>query len=428
MNEISKLSAVAQAQLLADKKISSLELTNFYLERIEDLNPKLTAFSHVAWKKARQTAQKWDETHAHHKGKHSLLSGVPIGIKDLSMVRFMPAQMGYRSFKYFMPPFDDPNVARLRKAGLIILGKTSTSEFGATPFCPTKNPWDITRTPGGSSGGSAAAVAAGMLPIAHAADGGGSIRIPAALCGLIGFKASRHALHHVIFSDKLRMVTEGPIAKTLEDTAAFLKILAKDPKQFELSKSSKKFKIAFHTASPLAETDPEIIQATRLIAQKLEQAGHILEEKPWPEFTFDDFLPMWCKTLANVPVLKESCLEDITRWFRQEGKKITHQNLEQHVAKIKSIADIWWGDDIDFHLSPTVTCLAPKSESPLNETLEQMLARMVPLGAYTALSNVMGYAAVTLPVGSSQSGLPIGIQLMAPQGNDAVLLQLAQEI
>ncbi|MEI6791551.1 MAG: amidase family protein, partial [Myxococcaceae bacterium] len=140
------------------------------------------------------------------------------------------------------------------------------------------------------------------------------------------------------------------------------------------------------------------------------------------------FLPMWCKTLANVPVLKESCLEDITRWFRQEGKRIMHKNLEQHLAKMKSITDTWWGNDIDFHLSPTVTCLAPKSESPLNETREQMLARMVPLGAYTALSNVMGYAAVTLPVGSSQSGLPIGIQLMAPQGNDAVLLQLAQEI
>lgn len=424
MKKIFELSAVEQAKLLSSEQISSLELTKLYLDRIETFNPELGAFSFIAYKQACRDAKYWDSKQIKPSGE---LSGIPIGIKDLSMVRWMPAQMGSRSYRYFVSPIDDPNVRRIRRAGLIIIGKTTTSEFGATPFSPARNPYNLSLTAGGSSGGAAAAVAAKLLPLAHAADGGGSIRIPAALCGLIGFKPSRGAIHHTMLPDRLRLVTEGPIARYLEDIRAFLKILATNPVDFERTSLPKRCRVIFHTHSPLTATHPEIQQAVRETACQLERAGHIVEERPWPNLAFEDFSPLWTRTIANIPILKESSLEPITRHFRKEGKKVSHRQILAHRALLTSRLSQWWGTGVDFHLAPSTACLAPVLPNFQSLSIDESIQAMLPLGAYTPLANVMGYAAMSLPLAKSLNGLPIGVQIIAPQGHDAQLLELAAQ-
>ncbi|MBH1989004.1 MAG: amidase [Myxococcaceae bacterium] len=429
MNEILRLSGVAQAQLLSKREISSLELTRAYLERIESLNPTLQAFAYIASKQAQKAAHAWDRAHQHRRAPISELSGVPTAVKDLNLVRWMPARMGSRAFHYFVPPFDDPNVRRMRRAGLIFLGKTGTSEFGATPFAPAKNPWDLTRTAGGSSGGAACAVASGLIPFGHASDGGGSIRIPAALCGLIGFKASRGSLHHIVFADHLKMVNEGSIAHSWDDIIAFLKILAKDPQHFELPASlpPKRYRIQFYTRTPVASTDPELVKVTLETASLLEKMGHDVIEGSWPDLSYEDFTPIWTRTLANIPVLKESALEGLTAHFRKKGRTFTHKQSQFHLQKALEMIQRSWDSQIDFHLSPSVACQTPRISTEKLSLQEQEQA-MIPLGAYTAIANVLGYPAVSLPVREDSSGMPIGVQLMAPLGKDTSLIELARQI
>jgi amidase len=201
--EILRKSAIEQGGLIRSRALSSEELTEIYLNRIAELDPGLNAFVQVLGDEALRAARKADRDKP---PPGARFHGVPIGIKDLNAVRGSFMRMGSVAFSRFLSPADDLVVARLRRAGFIILGKTSTPELGALPVTepdthpPTRNPWDRNVTPGGSSGGSAAAVAADMLPIAQGSDGGGSIRIPAALCGLVGYKPTPTSSGHAVRS------------------------------------------------------------------------------------------------------------------------------------------------------------------------------------------------------------------------------------
>src|SRR6185436_10166241 len=217
--EILRKSAVEQGALVRSKALSSVELTQIYLRRIETIDPQLNAFVQVLADEALRAARKADREKP---PPGARFHGVPIGIMDLNAVRGAFLRMGSRAFSRLISPGDDLVVARLRRAGFVILGKTATPELGALPVTepdthpPTRNPWDRNVTPGGSSGGSAAAVAADLVPIAQGSDGGGSIRIPASLCGLVGYKPTQGLVENPFgMTDPHIIWTCGPITRSV---------------------------------------------------------------------------------------------------------------------------------------------------------------------------------------------------------------------
>jgi amidase len=436
LNELLDISAVGQAALLARGEISASELTGLYLTRIARHNPELWAYAHVARVQARTAARLWDVARHFRRQPQGPLSGVPLGIKDLYMVRLMPARLGSRAFKYLVSPADDANVARQRKAGAIILGKLAASEFGAVSFTepdihpPTRNPWDLGRTSGGSSGGTGTAVAAGLTSIGHGSDGGGSIRIPAALCGVFGFKPSRGALHHVSKPDRLRMSTEGPLSRTVEDAQALLSVLAVEPGRLANALAHPPgpgLKVVVHTSTTLAPTDPALVDATLKVARLLADFGHKVDEAPWLEIALEEFLVLWRSTMANIPVLNEAVLQPVTRWLRAAGKEVPHEVAEAKLRDLAARIDAWWGD-ADLHVSPTVSCAPPAVGSWRKATPEASFACSVPLGCYTAGYNVGGHPAMSIPAGFGPDGLPLAVQIAARRGQDAMLLGLAKQL
>src|SRR3954468_13689547 len=219
--------ATELAAMVRSGEVSSRELVQDSLDAIDALDGELNAFVHVDAEGALAAA---DQVGA---GDERPFAGVPIGIKDGNAVKGLPMAAGSDLFGDFVPQHDTNVVRRLRDAGFVIVGKTNLPEFGILPvteprrFGPTRNPWDTVRTPGGSSGGAAAAVAAGMVPLAHGSDGGGSIRIPGACCGLVGLKPTRGRISgHPVYGDPVGLATAGPIARTVADAAAMLDVLA----------------------------------------------------------------------------------------------------------------------------------------------------------------------------------------------------------
>ena len=240
--EITDLSAVELRERLARGEISAPEVVEAYLQRIRALDPQLHAFLYVDAEGALMQARKVQEqVLARSRGSEAdlpPLAGIPVAVKDNMCTKGVPTTCASRILEGWRPPYDATVIERLRKAGAIILGKTNLDEFAMgsstenSGFGPTRNPWDLTRVPGGSSGGSAAAVAAGLAPLALGSDTGGSIRQPAALCGIVGFKptygrVSRYGL--VAFASSLDQI--GPMTRTVSDCAVLLNVIAgNDPR------------------------------------------------------------------------------------------------------------------------------------------------------------------------------------------------------
>ena len=225
--ELAFLSAVEQARLIRAGEASSVELVQLCLERIERIDPALNAFVTVCGDEALTAARAADSAPA-----EAPFRGVPIAVKDLAATAGIRTTYSSHAYADHVPDFDTAVVRRIRDAGFVIVGKTNTPEFGTVAFTEsdlngaTRNPWNPDLTPGGSSGGAAAAVSAGLVPIAHATDGGGSIRIPASCCGLFGLKPSRGRVSSAPFGSLEGLSTAGPMARTVEDAAHFLDVLA----------------------------------------------------------------------------------------------------------------------------------------------------------------------------------------------------------
>ncbi|MDJ0572031.1 MAG: amidase, partial [Pleurocapsa sp. MO_192.B19] len=235
LTDLAFTSALKQAQLIRDRQVTPLELTELYLSRIEKYNPLLGCFYHVAQESAIADAQQKTEQLAQTTDTSDLppFFGVPIGIKDSKFVVDMPITFGVAALKDQIATYDEGVITKIRQAGFIILGKTATSQLASFPytepegFAPTRNPWNLEYTPGGSSGGSSSAVAAGLCSIALGGDGGGSIRGPAACCGLVGIKPSRGRISLAPVGDRLSgLGTHGTLTRTVADAAAFLDIAA----------------------------------------------------------------------------------------------------------------------------------------------------------------------------------------------------------
>src|SRR5919112_5874849 len=283
MSELLFKPAGELATLIHTSQISSAELVGAALERIEALQPTINAFTHVDAEGAMATAE------AIGADDPRPFAGVPIAVKDTAPVAGMPYTMGLDVFGDFVPGHDAFLVRRLRDAGFVIVGKTNMPEFGILPvsesrrFGPVRNPWDTDRTPGGSSGGAAAAVAAGMLPLAHGADGGGSIRIPASCCGLVGLKPTRGRISRGPDLGDDLLVQDGVLSRTVEETAAMLDVLSgyevgdttwAPPPSAPFAEATKRepgrLRIGFTTTPPIEATlDPVCEQAVRDAAELL---------------------------------------------------------------------------------------------------------------------------------------------------------------
>jgi amidase len=446
--ELAFLSAVEQAQLVRSGEISSTELVSEYLERIARIDPALNAFVTVCTEEALAAAGVVDSTPG-----DAPFRGVPIAIKDLAATAGIRTTYSSHAYASYVPDFDTAVVRRIREAGFVIVGKTNTPEFGTVAFTEselngaTKNPWNTELTPGGSSGGAAAAVSAGLVPIAHATDGGGSIRIPASCCGLFGLKPSRGRVSSAPFGTLEGLSTAGPMARTVEDAAAFLDVLAgyepgdpwwaPPPERLFAETAPEppaKLRVAVTSTPPIdVPVDPECVLAVTAAADLLAELGHDVREEtpPWREpDLFHTFIAVWQVGPALHPV-DTAQMTPLNRGLVESARESTAVDYARAVAWLQMLArrivSFWAGADIV--LTPTLA-LPPVPigwQDAVEGPIEQLL-RNTEFTPFTAVANLTGLPAMSLPLHWSEAGVPIGVHAIGPPAGDTLLLSLAAQI
>lgn len=417
------IGAVALARAIRAREVSSEDAVRLSLDRIAARDPELAAFVDVHGAAALKEAKRKDA-----KTTNAPFHGVPIAIKDMNLVRFRTTRFGGDGMPNVWSPVDDGTVSRLRKAGFVIVGMTATSEMGVVPITepvgrpPTRNPWEPTRTPGGSSGGAGAAVAAGMVPVAHGADGGGSIRIPAAFCGLVGLKASRGRIpNNLGMKDPYIIHTCGALAKNVEDAAAMLRVLGGDGAPAKAGP----LRVRMVLEVPLIATDPHVRAATEAAGRVLADAGHHVEVAEPPLGTVDDFLPVWQHLFAQIAILRARRAEPVTRWLVEGGRTLDRAFVRRRQEELTARWGSWL-DGCDLVLTPTVSIPPPPVGAFSREDGEAYFRNAAVLGIWTAPFNVTGQPAVSVPVAVHPVGTPIGAQIAGPVGSEATLLAVAQ--
>ena len=452
-----KYDGMGQAELVRSGQASSLELVDAAIARIEKFNPALNAVIHKMYDKARAAAQ-GDLPDGPFKG-------VPYLIKDISELEGEPLTFGSRLFANNVADFDNGSVVRAKQAGLVIVGKTNTPEFGFISttegqlFGAARNPYDAAYHTGGSSGGAGAAVASGMVPFAHASDGGGSIRIPASICGLVGLKPTRQRLFQN--TPPLGAADIGvrlAVTRSVRDTAQILNVSEKKgpeadytPVGFVDGPSKKRLKIAFFTKTyDGREPHSDVKRATERAARLCANLGHKVEavEAQVVEAAFlDNFMNVWA--VGAYELVKNARLIGLMqgRWVSSENvlEKFTHglaelyegrlakddKILEKAVAyckKVEADYDAFF-ENYDVILSPTL--FKPPlmiGEQSSDKGFEELYASVLDYVTYTAQYNASGHPALSLPLYTSRTGLPIGSQFAAAKGAEATLLHLAYEL
>ena len=430
------------------REVSSVELTRQSFQRIEALNPQYQAFVTLIERSALDQAAHHDrQSRRTSPDRMPFFSGIPTGVKDLNLLRGAFARMGAKAYQWLWSPIDDVTVASLRRAGFVFVGKTATSEFAILPVVepethgPTRNPWNPAHTAGGSSGGAASAVAAGMIPIAQGSDGGGSIRIPASVCGLVGHKASAGLLPNPHAGvDKLAMSSNGALTRTVDDTAAMLDVLTGRRPGAEgsflraIERPPGQLTIGYCTEPPIGRTAPEVAAVLARTAGILSDLGHIVVPVAATTGSIQEFLPVYQRMAAAAPLLSEAGLQPITLWLRAAGRKITDADAKRArdglVARIEAWCDAGGAPGrprFDAWLMPTVPVLAPRVGEFNDYPPAEGFDRAAVMGAFTALWNLTGRPACTVPAGEAD-GLPIGAQLIGHIGADAALLALARQL
>jgi amidase len=447
--ELAFLSAVEQARLVRSGDLSSTELVRSSLERIEGLDPTLNAFVTVCADEALATAAAIDSAPG-----DAPFRGVPIGIKDLAPTAGIRTTYSSRAFADHVPDFDSAVVRRIREAGFVIVGKTNTPEFGTVAFTEselngvTRNPWNTALTPGGSSGGAAAALAAGLVPAAHATDGGGSIRIPASCCGLFGLKPSRGRVSTAPFGAFEGLSTSGPLTRTVEDAAHLLDVLAgyepgdpwwapppAEPFATTTVAPLPRLRIAV-TSTPPVETavDPECVAAVTSAAELLAALGHDVHEgaPAWHESDLlARFIAVWQVGPALQPVEDISLLTPLNRGLVEAALAESAADYGRTVASLQMLARriVAFWNDVDIVLTPTLA-LRPVPigwQDAVAGAIPQLL-RNTEFTPFTAVANFTGLPAMSLPLHWTSDGVPIGVQAIGPPAGEALLLSLAAEI
>jgi amidase len=455
--ELHHLSAQEQWDWLHRGEITVAELVTHYLDRIERLNPSLGAFTTV-------TADAALERAAHLSDRvpaTAALWGLPFGDKDLVRRAGVRTTFGSRLFEHFVPDRSDELADVLDAAGGISLGKTNAPEFGLPSYTeslvapPARNPWDLELGAGGSSGGAAVAVSAGLLPFAPGSDGGGSIRIPAAATGLVGLKPSRGVVPSGSGLTTLAgLVTTGPLARNVADAAMLLDAMiagseypytvrALRPDEGPLlgaaTREEGRYQLGVMTTSPwdLAydiQVSPEAHAALGFALGELTAIGHGIEEFALePDDTYAPaFRTVWQAGAAGIPAEGKDLdlLEPLTRWLVERGRELSARTLAEALVKLTAFerSIIRQFRNYDAVVTPALA-LTPRpigwysSDDP-----ELNFAQQCRYTPFTSFANVTGLPAITLPVAATDEGLPMGIQLIGRPGGEATLLALGAQL
>ncbi len=454
MTELHDLSALEQGELIRRREISPAELTDHYLERADRLD-SVGAFVTLTAGQARKRAADLADVPS----DAGPLFGVPTAIKDLNLTAGVRTAFGSPAFADFVPDVSDAVALALEGAGMVSLGKTSTPEFGSPCYTepeghpPAVTPWDRTRMAGGSSGGAAAAVAAGLVPIAQGSDGGGSIRIPASCCGLFGLKPTRGRISgSPMHGDPVGLAIAGPIARTVRDAAAMLDVLAgrlpgdpfwapppAEPFLAACDREPGRLRIA-RFAEPLiatAEVDPECVRAWEDASRLLESLGHEVVDvpPPLPAEAVPVFETCWAvlTALSVTPLdpVRRELLRPLTRWLGERGEAVSAPAFGLALGELRRIAAQALDSlaPYDAVLTPTVATpplpvgAIRNDEDPVADFEAQK--RFTP---WTSAWNVTGMPAVSLPLHWTPDGLPVGVMLAARPAEEELLLSLSAQI
>jgi len=433
---LASLSLTDQRNLVKSKEIAASELTSACYQQIERLNPILNAFITVIPPESLSLSNS---------AQNTPLEGIPLAVKDLYDTKGIRTTAGSRFFADNIPQEDAFVVQKLRKAGAQIIGKTNTHEIalGVTNNNPhygaCRNPWDITRTPGGSSGGSAVAVATGMAMAAIGTDTGGSIRIPASLCGVVGLKPTygRVSLRGIL-PLSWNLDHAGPITRKVEDAALMLQVMGGydelDPTSVKtlpgdysshLRDSMKERKIALAVGSFIEEADPEVLEAVRMAAQVLAEQGTLITEVN-VDFLKEGTLANSLMTQADGAAFHRERLKEHPDWFGADvrlrletGAGFTSSEYalaRRTQAEVKRRCELLL-NLYDVLILPTTPITAPVLEG------ENAVERARQLTRFTAPFNLTGLPALSVPCGFTKDGLPIGLQIVSRAWNEAGVLR-----
>jgi len=447
-------SATELAAALRARELSAVELLDACLAAVDARNPELNA---VVWRDdegARSAAVAADERIA--AGDEAPFLGVPIPIKDLTPVAGWPVTYGSNGASEAPSEEDELIVAALRRAGFVLCGRTNTPEFGPltvaenTRYGITRNPWDTERSSGGSSGGASAAVAGGMFPIAHGNDGGGSIRIPSAYCGLVGLKTSRGRIPRLAQS-WLGAVVEGVLTRTVADAAAALDATAgPDPLAWynapaparpfaeELGADPGRLRVGLMAEAPLGiPTDAPCVEAAHAAAALIEELGHEVVEVEVPTVSEEltpPFIVMTSSGLADYDGVDWEKTEPHSR-HAHEVATTKHSGYDLALAdrameKISRREVARWGRDFDVLLTPTSAILPPVAGEILaaqHAAPDQPVLDTVRSVSFSAFANVTGLPSISLPLHRTEEGLPVGAMLTGGPFEEATLLRLGAQ-
>ncbi|MCU1467206.1 MAG: amidase, Asp-tRNAAsn/Glu-tRNAGln amidotransferase subunit [Actinomycetia bacterium] len=461
MTDLSVLDATAQAELVRNGDASAAELVDGAIERIEKVNGELNAVIHPLYERARTAVRDGLPS--------GPFTGVPLVVKDLDgTLAGAPYHAGNKALKAanYVAAVTSYIFERLERAGFVIVGKTNTPEFGLMPttepqaYGPTHNPWNTAHSPGGSSGGSAAAVASGMVPVGHAGDGGGSIRIPASMCGLFGLKPTRGRVslgpaEHEAWAG---LVMRHVVTRSVRDSAGVLDILqgyatgdwytAPPPGRAyvaEVGTQPGNLKIGVRTGAPLglAAVDPECVAAVDAAAMLLESLGHtVVEAAPT---ALDDGVLL--ETFTTV--MLSSLRADLAEVAERIGRPVTADDMEPSTwanyeagavfdagGYVRALTKMqawsrraisWWLDDgFDLLLTPMVA-EPPPALGDLTDPATGG-SRLLPFAIFAAPFNVTGQPAMSLPLAMSGRGLPVGVQLVGAPYREDVLFRVAAQV
>ncbi|QJW88264.1 amidase [Spirosoma taeanense] len=480
-DEYTKHDATALADLVRTGEVTPGELLETAIARAEAVNPKLNAIVTPLYDMGRSIAT--------HLPQGGAFRGVPFLLKDLELEwAGTPMKSGCRGYQNYVSTNDSEVIKRLKAAGLVFFGKTNTPEFGLTPYTesklygPARNPWKLTHSPGGSSGGSAVAVAAGIVPAATASDGGGSIRIPASCCGLFGLKPSRA---RVPIGPRFGELWNGAVighalTRTVRDSAGLLDSIAgplvgdpygiappERPFVEEVGREPGKLRIAFSTQSlmPSQTTDPECVKAVRETVTLLESLGHAVEEIPLPyektlvtEAFFVNVLSETAATLRELgehlgrPVRRDDV--ELNTWAQArlaEGFSATDLAYQKRRWNTLNRSMGQLHQTYDLFLTPTLPRPPIQIGTFQNKVSEQRLLKLVDavnglkylknskiveelaersLGyiSFTVITNMTGQPSMSVPLHWSADGLPIGVMFAAKLGDEATLFRLAGQL
>jgi amidase len=454
------LCALEQATAVRRREVSPSELVEHYLGRIDRWSDAVGAYVTVTPELARAQARSAEKTlHDRDVSELPPLLGVPIAIKDLTDVAGVRCTLGSAAFADRVPTTDAHVVTLLRRAGTVLLGKSNAAEFGAPAYTepdvapPARTPWDLSKSAGGSSGGAGAAVAAGLAPFAQGNDGGGSVRIPASVCGLVGLKVSRGRVSNgPVVGDVSGLAWHGPLTRTVHDAAAWLDATAVpmtgDPHWAPPLRAGETFlaavdrapgrlRIARYADPVITDepVDPHCLAAYDDATKLLLELGHEVDDIAAPDGhgVVPAFEAVWAvlTTLTPVPPADESKLRPLTRWLRERGSRVSGYQFAASLAALQGAARQILVDLAGYDAVLTPTLAAPPvavgalrdDADPARDFDNQK--RFTP---FTSVANLTGQPAISLPLAWTSDGLPIGVMLAGRPAGEAALLSLAGQL